>query len=401
MLLSLALIIIIGFTLSETAHKLGLPRIIGMMATGMILGPYALDWLSIELMAIAPDLRRIALVVILLRAGLSLDLRDLRRIGRPAFKLAFLPATFELVAVILLAPPILGFTYLEAAILGSILAAVSPAIVVPRMLRMMKENHGTKRGVPQMILAGASVDDIYVIVIFAALIDMATTDVSNFLSIALIPASLLLGGAVGVAFGILMVRLFKRYHTRDTNKIMILLSASLFFLVTEDLIHDTVPFSGLIAIFAMGITVLAKYEILASRLVGKYERIWVFTELLLFVLVGAAVNIALAFEIGLLAAVLVASVLIIRSSGVLLATVGSGFTPKERAFTVFAYLPKATVQAAIAGIPLSLGISNGETMLAIAVLAIVLTAPLGAILTDRTKNCLIDRDRSEKKPAVL
>lgn len=401
MLLSLALIIIIGFTLSEIAHKLGIPRIIGMMATGMILGPYALDWLSFELIAISPDLRRIALIVILLRAGLSLDLRDLRRIGRPAFKLAFLPATFELVAVILLAPPILGFTYLEAAILGSILAAVSPAIVVPRMLRMMKEGHGTKRGVPQMILAGSSVDDIYVIVLFATFIDIATTGASGLLTVALVPLALLLGVAVGVVFGILSVRLFKQYHTRDTNKIMILLSFSLIFLVMEDLVSDTAPFSGLLAIFAMGITVLAKYETLASRLVVKYEKIWVFTELLLFVLIGAAVNIALAFDIGLLAIALVVSVLIIRSAAVLLATAKSGFTPKERLFTVFAYLPKATVQAAIAGIPLSLGISGGATMLAIAVLAIVITAPLGAILTDRFKDRLIDRDSHDKKPEVL
>ncbi|MFW6298903.1 MAG: cation:proton antiporter [Bacillota bacterium] len=401
MLLSLALMIITGFILSEAAQKLRLPRIIGMMATGMVLGPFVLDWLAPELLAISSDLRRIALVVILLRAGLSLDLGDLRKVGRPAFLLAFIPATFELVAVILLAPPILGFTYLEAALLGSILAAVSPAIVVPRMLRMMKEKHGTKRGIPQMILAGASVDDVYVIVLFAAFLDMMVTDSSGFLDIALVPVSLVLGVVTGLLFGLLFVRLFKRYHMRDTNKILLLLSFSLFFLALEDLISGTVPFSGLLAIFAMGITLLAQYERLAKRLVVKYEKIWVFTELLLFVLVGAAVNLPLAFAIGWQAILLVVLVLLIRSFGTFIATSRAGLLMKERVFTVFAYLPKATVQASIAGLPFAMGIAKGEAMLAVAVLAILITAPLGAFLTDFTKHRLVEVEPEDHKPMVL
>ncbi|MFW5895007.1 MAG: cation:proton antiporter [Bacillota bacterium] len=393
MLLSLALIIITGFMLSEIAHKLRLPRIIGMMATGMVLGPFVLDWLAPELLAISSDLRRIALVVILLRAGLSLDLSDLRKVGKPAFLLAFIPATFELVAVFLLAPPILGFTYLEAALLGSILAAVSPAIVVPRMLRMMKENHGVKKGIPQMILAGSSVDDVYVIVLFAAFLNMTVTDSSAFTDIALVPVSLMLGIVTGVLFGLLFVMLFKRYHMRDTNKILLLLSFSLFFLVFEDLISGSVPFSGLLAIFAMGITLLANYERLAQRLVVKYEKIWVFTELLLFVLVGAAVNITLAFDIGWQATLLVLFALLIRSFGTFIATAKAGLLIKERMFTVFAYLPKATVQASIAGLPLAMGVSKGETMLAVAVVAILITAPLGAFLTDLTRHRLIETDK--------
>ncbi|MFW6298066.1 MAG: cation:proton antiporter [Bacillota bacterium] len=392
MLLSLALIIITGFMLSEIAHKLRLPRIIGMMVTGMVLGPFVLDWLAPELLAISSDLRRIALVVILLRAGLSLDLGDLRKVGKPAFLLAFIPATFELVAVFLLAPLILGFTYLEAALLGSILAAVSPAIVVPRMLRMMKENHGVKKGIPQMILAGSSVDDVYVIVLFAAFLNMTLTDSSAFTDIALVPVSLMLGIVTGVLFGLLFVMLFKRYHMRDTNKILLLLSFSLFFLVFEDLISGTVPFSGLLAIFAMGITLLANYERLAQRLVVKYEKIWVFTELLLFVLVGAAVNITLAFDIGWQATLLVLFALLVRSFGTFMATAKAGLLFKERMFTVFAYLPKATVQASIAGLPLAMGVSNGETMLAVAVVAILITAPLGALLTDLTRHRLIETD---------
>jgi NhaP-type Na+/H+ or K+/H+ antiporter len=388
MLLSLALIILTGIILSETALKIGLPRIIGMVFTGILLGPYVLNLLDESLLAISLDLRQIALVVILLRAGLSLNLEDLKEVGRPAFLLAFVPATLELVAVVILAPILLGFTLLEAAIMGTILAAVSPAIVVPRMLRMMKENVGTNKRIPHMILAGASVDDIYVIVLFTAFIGIHNTGDTSLMAFLMLPLSLVGGILLGVVTALLFVKLFKRYHMRDTGKIMVLLSVAFLFLALEDVL----PVSGLLAIFAMGITILTAYGVLAKRLVTKYEKIWVFTELLLFVLVGAAVDITLLRSVGLLALMLVLGALFIRSLGAFFATYKTALTLKERLFVVFAYLPKATVQASIASIPLSMGIGGGETMLAVAVLSILITAPLGAILTDRSQKRLLMSD---------
>ena len=388
MLLSLALIILTGIVLSEMALKIGLPRIIGMVFTGIVLGPYALDLLDDSLLAISLDLRQIALVVILLRAGLSLNLEDLKKIGRPAFLLAFVPATLELLAVIILAPMLLGFTLLEAAIMGTILAAVSPAIVVPRMLRMMKEKVGTKKRIPQMILAGASVDDIYVLVLFTAFIGIHDTGDSSLLAFLTLPLSLVGGVIIGVLTALFFVKLFKHYHMRDTGKIMILLSVSFLFIAFEDTLH----ISGLLAIFAMGITILASYNVLARRLTQKYERIWVFTELLLFVLVGAAVDITLVSSVGASALLLVFGALIFRSLGTFVSTYKTKLALRERVFVVFAYLPKATVQASIASIPLSMGIDGGDTMLAVAVLSILITAPLGALLTDRTQKKLILSD---------
>lgn len=391
MLLSLALIILTGIALSEIALKIGLPRIIGMVFTGILLGPYALNLLDESLLAISLDLRQVALVVILLRAGLSLNLEDLRQVGRPAFLLAFIPATLELLAIIILAPLLLDFTLLEAAIMGTILAAVSPAIVVPRMLEMMENKVGTKKRIPQMILAGASVDDIYVIVLFTAFIGIHDTGEASLMAFLTLPLSLIGGILLGVVTAFLFVKLFKHYHMRDTGKIMILLGVAFIFLALEDML----PVSGLLAIFAMGITILSTYGVLAKRLVFKYEKVWVFTELLLFVLVGAAVDITLVGSIGLSALLLVMGALAIRSLGAFLATYKTALSLKERVFVVFAYLPKATVQASIASIPLSMGMGGGETMLAVAVLSIIITAPLGAILTDRTQKMLL---RSQTKP---
>ncbi len=386
MLLTLSLIIVVGFALSELFSRLKMPRIIGMILAGILLGPYVLNLIAPEMLAISIDLRQIALVIILLRAGLSLDLKDLKKVGRPAILMSFIPASFEIIGVLVFGPLLLGLTLLESAILGSILAAVSPAVVVPKMLKLMDEKQGTKKRIPQLIMAGASVDDIYVIVLFTSFVQMAQTGNVSLLGFVFLPISIILGIGVGVIFGILFVKFFKRFHMRDTTKVLLILSFSLFFLTIEHEYSHMIPYSGLLSALAMGITILTKYQILAERLVKKYEKIWVFTETLLFVLVGAAVDITTIPNIGLMAILLIFGSLFFRSIGVIIAVIKTGLNKKEKAFIVGAYLPKATVQASIGSIPLALGISNGNTMLTISVLAILLTAPLGAFIIDLTKN---------------
>jgi len=389
MLLSLSLIIVVGFTLSELFRRIKIPRIVGMILAGIILGPYVLDLIAPEMLAISLDLRQIALVVILLRAGLSLDIQDLKKVGRPAILMSFLPATFEIIGVLILGPIFLGLTLLESAILGSILAAVSPAVVVPKMLHLMELKQGTKKNIPQLIMAGASVDDIYVIVLFTSFIQMAQSGSVSWDAFLFLPISIILGIVVGIVFGLIFVWFFKRFHIRDTTKVLIILSFSLFFLTIENELSQIVPFSGLLSSLAMGVTILSKYQILAERLVKKYEKIWVFTETLLFVLVGAAVDITTIPQIGIMVVVLIFGSLFFRSIGVMFATMKHGFKFKEKLFIVVSYLPKATVQASIGSIPLALGISNGNTMLTVAVLAILITAPLGAFLIDITRTPLL------------
>ncbi|OHE40363.1 MAG: potassium transporter [Tenericutes bacterium GWF2_57_13] len=391
MILSFALIILVGFALSELAFRLRLPRIVGMIFAGILLGPYVLNLIAPEVLSISIDLRQIALVIILLRAGLALDLRDLQKVGRPALLLSFVPATFELVGVLVLGPLLLGLTLLESAILGTILAAVSPAVVVPRMLKLIEEGRGTAKGIPQMIMAGASVDDIYVIVLFTAFVRMAQSGDLSLVAFLELPIALVLGVAVGALVGIGAARFFRRFHMRDTTKVLVLLSLALLFVVAETAVSSFLPFSGFLAVLAMGIALLMKYPVLTDRLVHKYEKIWVFAETLLFVLVGVAVDIRTIPEIGLFSIALIFGALLFRTVGVLLSTAGRKFTGKERLFVVVSYLPKATVQASIGSIPLALGISNGNVMLTIAVLAILVTAPMGAFLMDLTKHRLLEQ----------
>jgi NhaP-type Na+/H+ or K+/H+ antiporter len=389
MFLTLSLMIVIGFALSEIFHRLRLPRVAGMIFAGILLGPYVFNLIAPEVLTISLDLRQIALVIILLRAGLSLDLNDLKKVGRPAILLSFLPASFEIIGVIIFGQILLGLTLLESAILGSILAAVSPAIVVPRMLKLMEMKQGTKKSIPQMIMAGASVDDIYVIVLFTSFIKMAQEGRFTYDALIRLPLAILLGIGVGLAFGFLFVMFFKRFHMRDTTKVLLLLSFSLFFVTIEHEFGHIIPYSGLLSILAMGIMILSKYQILADRLVKKYEKIWVFAEMLLFVLVGAAVDITMIPYVFLWSIVLIFGALVFRSVGVLIATSHRSLNWKERIYVVEAYIPKATVQASIGSIPLALGISNGNTMLTVAVLAILITAPLGAFLMDISKNRLL------------
>ena len=386
MLLTLSLIILVGFSLSEIFYRLKLPRIIGMILAGILLGPYVFNLIAPEVLAISVDLRQIALIIILLRAGLSLSFNDLKKVGRPAILMSFIPASLEIIGVLILGPIFLGLTVIESLVLGSILAAVSPAIVVPRMLKLMEDKQGTKKSIPQIVLSGASVDDIFVIVLFTSFVQVAQTGSFSLLSILFLPISIVLGILVGIIFGYLFVIFFKKFHIRDTTKILLILSFSLFFLTIEHEFSNIVPYSGLLSALSMGITILTRYQVVAERLVKKYEKIWVFTEMLLFVLVGAAVDITQIPNIGLMAILLIIGALVFRSIGVFISLYKTNLEIKEITFVAFSYIPKATVQASIGSIPLALGISNGNTMLTIAVLAILFTAPLGAFLIDISKN---------------
>lgn len=389
MLLSLALILIIGFSLSGILNRFKIPGLIGIIFTGILLGPYVLNLISPEILAISTDLREIALIVILLRAGLSLDIKDLKKVGRPALLMSFVPATFEILAVTLLAPMLLHITTLEAAIMGTVLGAVSPAVVVPRMLHLMESGYGKKKKIPQMIMAGASVDDIYVIVLFTAFLKMYGGEGFNASSILSVPVSVVSGLVLGAVSGIIVVWVFKHLHMRDTVKVLIILSTSFLFMTVEDLLSKVIPLSGLLAVIALGAVILKQYEPLAKRLVGKFSKIWVGFEILLFVLVGAAVDIRALSGAGFSLVLLILLALFIRVLGVYLSLYKSKLNQKEKLFTSIAYLPKATVQAAIGSIPLASGVAAGNTILTVAVLAIIITAPLGAMGIDATHQKLL------------
>lgn len=366
-------------SLGYICQKLKLPSIIGMLLTGIILGPYVLNLLDPNILAISGDLRKIALIIILTRAGLGLDLSVLRKLGRPAILMCFLPATFELLAVLLLAPTLLDLSPLESLILGSVLAAVSPAVVVPRMVKLMDEGY---KGIPDLILAGASVDDVYVIVLFSTFIGMAQGQGANIMSFINIPISIFLGILIGLLLGYVLAFFFKNIHIRDTSKVLIILSISLLLVVLEDSLTTSFTFSSLIAIMFIGVGLKRNREVVAKRLSIKYGKLWVGAEVFLFVLVGATVNINYLTHVGFKALLLIILALIFRMFGVFVCLLKTKLNNKEKLFAMIAYTPKATVQAAIGGIPLSLGLSCDDTVLTVAVLAIILTAPLGAFAID-------------------
>ena len=379
MLLSISLILIVGMSLGYICQKLKLPSLLGMLITGMILGPYVLNLLDPNILAISADLRKIALIIILTRAGLGLDLSALRKLGRPAFLMCFLPATFELIGIVLLAPTLLDLSPLEAAIMGAVLAAVSPAVVVPRMVKLMDEGY---KDIPQLILAGASVDDVYVIVLFSTFIGMIQGQGANIMSFINIPISIILGILIGLLLGLLLSYFFKNIHIRDTSKVLIIISISLLLVVLEDSLTTSITFSSLISIMFIGVGLKRNREIVAKRLSIKYGKLWVGAEVFLFVLVGATVNINYLTHVGFKALLLILLALIFRMFGVFICLLKTKLNKKEKLFAMIAYTPKATVQAAIGGIPLSLGLSCGDITLTVAVLAIVLTAPLGAFAID-------------------
>lgn len=382
MLLSVSLILIVGMSMGWICQRLKLPGLLGMLMTGIILGPYALGLLDGSILGISSELRKMALIIILTRAGLGLDLSGLKKMGRSAVLMCFVPASFELLGMLFLAPKLLGITWLEAAVMGAVLAAVSPAVVVPRMVKLMEEGYGVKEGIPQLILAGASVDDVYVIVLFSTFVGMMQGEGASLIRFVNIPVSIFLGIAIGLCIGVLLAVFFQKFHMRDTSKVLIILSISFLLVVLEDSLTTSVTFSALIAIMFIGIGLQRKREAVARRLSVKYGKLWVAAEVFLFVLVGATVNIGYLSKVGIRALVLIVGALLFRMLGVFVCLLGTGLKGKEKAFVMLAYTPKATVQAAIGGIPLSLGLACGDMVLTVAVLAIVLTAPLGAFAID-------------------
>lgn len=373
-------------------NKLKLPSLLGMIITGMILSPYALNLLDPSIMGISADLRQVALVVILTRAGLSLNIEDLKKVGCPAVLMCFVPACFEIVGVILIAPRLLGVTVTEAAIMGSVLAAVSPAVVVPRMLKIMEEGYGVKKSIPQLILAGASVDDVFVIVLFTAFTSIETGGEVSPMSFVQIPISIVLGIAVGLACGAALIWFFKKFHMRDSVKLLIFLSISFLLIELQDVLEGIVPISGLLAIMSMGVALYKWYNVLAVRLSSKYNKLWVAAEVLLFVLVGATVDLNYVATAGLLSLCVVVFAMMFRMAGVFCCLIKTKLDKKERGFCMVAYTPKATVQAAIGGVPLSMGLACGNQVLALAVIAILVTAPFGAICIDKLYKKLLKKN---------
>lgn len=391
MLLSISLILILGMFMGWICQKIKLPSLLGMLITGIVLGPYVLNLLDDSILGISAELRKIALIIILTRAGLGLDLSGLKKIGRPAVLMCFVPASFELIGMILLASKLMGLTVLEAAIMGAVLAAVSPAVVVPRMVKLMDEGYGVNEGIPQLILAGASVDDVYVIVLFSTFVGMMQGEGASILKFVNIPISIFLGIAIGLLIGVLLAYFFKKIHIRDTSKVLIILSISFLLVVMEDKLSTPITFSALIAIMFIGIGLQKKRETVAKRLSVKYGKLWVAAEVFLFVLVGATVNIGYLGKVGVKALIVIIGALVFRMFGVFVCLLGTSLERKERLFTMLAYTPKATVQAAIGGIPLALGFTCGDLVLTVAVLAIVLTAPLGAFAIDLSYKKLLNR----------
>lgn len=382
MLTSLALIFLLGLILGSLFERLKLPKLLGMILTGIILGPYALNLLDASILFISADLRQLALVIILTRAGLALDIEDLKQVGRPAILMCFVPALFEIAGVLLLAPRLLGVSLLDAAIMGTVVAAVSPAVIVPRMLRLMEEGYGKSTSIPQLIMAGASVDDIFVIVLFTAFTSLAAGGSFTPMTLVQIPISIILGAIVGALGGVGLSLLFRKVHMRDSAKTLILLSVAFLLIALEEMLEGIIPLSGLLAIMSMGAVLLRQNKSVAKRLSAKFSKLWVGAEVLLFVLVGATVDLQYAISAGVLSVVLIVGAILFRMAGVFVALLKTRLSMKERLFCMIAYCPKATVQAAIGAIPLTMGLGCGQIVLTVAVLAIILTAPLGALGID-------------------
>ena len=396
MLTSLSLIFLVGLVMGAICQKLKLPRIIGMLVTGIVLGPYILDFLDPSILSISADLRKMALIIILIKAGLSLDLKDLKKAGRSAILMSFVPASCEIIGYILLAPVILGINHAEAAVMGAVLAAVSPAVVVPRMVMLIEKHYGTDKAIPQMILSGASCDDIFVIVLFTTFLNVAQGGKANVMDFVNIPVSIILGIILGIVTGLWLYLFFEtsyaRKHTvRNSMKVIIVLGFSFLLIAIE----GKVSVSGFLAVVAMACTLKFKcVPAVSARLSEKFGKLWLAAEVILFVLVGAAVDIRYTLKAGLPALLMILTALVFRAAGVLLCTVKTNLTWKERLFCVIAYLPKATVQAAIGSVPLAAGLACGQIVLSVAVLAIIVTAPLGALGIDCSYKRLLTEDKT-------
>lgn len=392
MLTSIALIFLLGISLGGIFKKLKIPSLLGMLLTGIILGPYALNLLDKSILSISGDLRQIALIIILTRAGLALDLNDLKKVGRSAILMCFVPACFEILGMVILAPRLLGISVLDAAIMGAVVGAVSPAVIVPKMLMLMENGYGKKRNIPQLIMAGASVDDVFVIVMFTAFTGLAQGNKITAASFLQIPVSIILGIMVGIVLGFIMAGFFKKIHMRDSIKVIILLCVSFLLIQVQNSMKSIIPFSGMLAVMSMGIALQRRYQIVALRLSEKYSKLWVAAEVMLFVLVGATVDIRYTMSAGIAAVILIFGALLFRMAGVFCCFIRTKLTKKERLFCMIAYMPKATVQAAIGGIPLAIGLGCGKIVLTVAVLAILITAPLGAFGIDMTYERLLKQE---------
>ena len=370
-------------------RRLNLPQLLGMLLTGILLGPYALNLLDGSILSISADLRQIALIIILTRAGLNLDVADLKKVGRAAVLMCFVPASFEILGMLALAPRILGISLLDAAIMGTVVGAVSPAVIVPKMLKLMDERYGTRESIPQLIMAGASVDDVFVIVLFTSFTGLAQGGTASALDLMRIPTSIVLGLAAGAVCGLLLALAFRKIHMRDSAKVIIILSISFLLVTLEHSLSGALGFSGLLAVMGMGSALQRRRGEVAARLSAKYSKLWVAAELLLFVLVGATVDVGYALASGGAAVLLIFGVLVFRMAGVFLCLLGTSLDRGERLFCMIAYMPKATVQAAIGAIPLSMGLACGQIVLTVAVLSILITAPLGSFLIERTYKKLL------------
>lgn len=397
MILSLGLIIILGMIFAKIFEKLRLPRIIGMLFTGIILGPQVLNLLDTNILSISSDLRTIALIIILLKAGLSLDIKDLKKVGPAAILLSFLPASFEILAYGIFVPKLLGLNLINALLMGSVMAAVSPAIVVPRMVKLIDEGYGSDESIPQMILAGASCDDVFVLVLFSSFLAMAKGEGFSYKALFKVPISIILGIFIGIVIGYLLYLFFERKYNkgsyiRNSTKVIIILALAFLLVSLEEILKNIIPLSGLLAVIAMASYYKLKAdESVVKRLSDKFAKLWIFAEILLFVLVGAEVDINYMTGIGFTGIILIILGLLIRSIGVYISVRKSKLNKKEKVFTVFAYTPKATVQAAIGSVALSNGLDSGMSILSIAVLGIIITAPLGAILIDKSYKKLLRR----------
>lgn len=391
MLKSIALIMLIGMSAGWVCRKVKLPGLLGMLFTGIILGPYVFNLLDSSILLVSADIRKIALVIILTRAGLTLNLEDLKKVGRPAFLMCFVPATFEMLGMIILAPRLLSVSLIEAAVIGAVVAAVSPAVVVPKMIKLMEDGYGTKQGIPQLILAGASVDDVYVIVMFTAFTSLAQGGNVSVMSFVNIPVSIIFGIIIGIIIGKALAVVWKKVHIRDTVKAAIFLSVALLLVGVEASLNTPITFASLISVMFIGIALKKDRPEVAFRLSQKYNKMWVWAEVMLFVLVGATVDIGYVAYAGVSAIVIIIGALIFRMAGVALCMAGTKLKLKERVFCMLAYTPKATVQAAIGGVPLSMGLACGNTVLIVAVLAIIITAPLGAFAIDMTYRKLLKK----------
>lgn len=384
MLISLALIFLVGSILSFLMKRIGLPGLFGMLITGMILGPFALNLLDDKILSISSELRRIALIIILARAGFTLDIKDLKKVGRPAILLCFVPASFEILGMAIIAPLLLKVDLIDALIMGAVIAAVSPAVVVPKMIHLIKNGYGKKHSTPQMIMAGASVDDIFVIVLFTSFIAIAQGSSVNFKNFINIPISIIIGVILGYAVGIIYGKFLKKFRMDKTLMILITLSISFLLAETENVQH-IIPISGLLSVMSLGIGVSRDNLEAAENISDKLRSLWVAAEILLFVLVGAAVNISFAIKMGPLALLTIIICLIFRMAGVYFSVFGTKLSKRERIFSMLSYTPKATVQAAIGSVPLSLGLKSGPAVLTVAVLAILFTAPFGAFMIEKFK----------------